>query len=249
MQDVDQLAKDLESPAEREAAKSALEKINDQAADPKVRDAAEQALQKMAARPGLAKDGKPAAIEMPDKGNSGEPKDSSAAKSAKGDAGAGSKKEGGSGRPGEVSKGSAKSGMGSPGGNAGRIGGDDNGPASPVDAKAALRPDDLQLELLKKRIDKLRQQLTPPVLKELKWTEQDREEFLRQLQADALYRMQRAKQGLETPPPPGSVQALLPAPGPRLIQRDPGDRGGQPPAAIPQPPPDMRLPAKIFQNK
>jgi hypothetical protein len=249
MQQVQHLVKDLDSPADRDAAKNALEKISGQAADPKVRDAAEEALQKMAARPGAAKGGNPAAMEMPDKGNSPDPKDASAAKNAKADSGAGSQKDaGGSGKPGEA-KGSAKTGTGSAGGNQGRIGGDENGPANPLDTKAALRPDDLQLEQLKKRIEKLRAQLTPPVLKELKWTEQDREEFLRQLQADALYRMSRAKAGKETPPPAGSIQALLPAPGPRLVGRDPSLGGGQPPAAVPQPPPDMRLPTKIFQNK
>ena len=208
----------------------------------------------MQAQPGNVKDGKPAEMNAtgPDgKGSPKDPKDNAAAKTAKNDSSAGTQKDGsGAGKSGDSKGQSKKPGVGTAGPqNRGNIGGDDLGAANPVDQKAASRPDELQLELLKKKLDKLRGELTPPVLKKLNWTEKDRDDFLRQLRDDALLRQARQKAGKESDPPPRSIEALLPSQGPRVIGPDNRERGGQSPTAVAEPPPDVRLATKMFQNK
>jgi hypothetical protein len=251
MGEVAELAKQLEDPGQREQAKKALEKISDQAVDPKVAKAADEALQKQEAQRGTLKDGKTGAINAPEsngKGNPNDPKDGGNAKTAKND-GNGQQKAG-AGKSGENPGQSKQSGTGTAGpNNRGKVGAEDDGPANPFDQKAARQANDLQLETLKKKIDKLRQQLTPPVLQKLNWTEKDREEFLSQLLADAVAREQRQKMaGADNQPAPASIQALMPGTGPRAIPRETGG-SGPPPAGVAEPPPQVREANKIFQNK
>jgi hypothetical protein len=255
--DVAKLQDQAKQLQDRDAAEKGLDNISKQADDPKVRDAARKALDDLKNQSGNAKDAGPpgsdASAKADGKGqgdNKGGKEGDSAAKGNHPEDGGGSTKGKGQGGIGDVAKGQPKkAGSGTPGGTANGNVGSDVQSGQPVDEAAARKAGELQLETLKKQIDELRKKLTPKVLAELKWTEKEREDYLDRLLADALLRLERAKKAKPGDlPPPGSLEALLPAA--RLTQNRQGNGGGDlPPDAAAEPPPEVRQAQKIFQNK
>jgi hypothetical protein len=254
--DVAKLQEQLNDPAQRDQAERGLEKVSQQAGDAKVRQAADKALEQAKGQAGQAKTGDAGAGQSAnkDRGQPANPKDggAGATKNAKApdDAGKG-KQDSGPGATSAKSAGmSKKPGSGNPGTtNQGSVGQDNIAQANPVDEAAARRAGNLQLESLKKQIDKLRDKLTPKVLERLNWTAEERDAFLQKMLADALLRQQQQnKVGAEKLPVPGSIQSLLPVDGPRLIGREPGGAGSVSTDRA-EAPPEVREAQRIFLNK
>jgi hypothetical protein len=260
MEDVAKLREMLNDPAQRDAVKKALEKISDQANDSKVSQAAEKALDESKAQPGQARPN-----DLPPPQSASQSGDKEAAKTSPGKDASGNSAKGGQPKPsadkGQEEKGggkappSAKDEAGKPAsGNfspqdGGTFNPGDPGNANPVDEAAARRAGELQLESLKKQIDKLRKELTPPVLEKLKWTEQDREKYLQRLLADALLRQQQQKVSGAKRPAPGSISKLLPGSGPRNLTNDPNAKDRPMLVDRPEAPPDVREALKLFERK
>jgi hypothetical protein len=252
LDDVAKLREQLSDSDLRELAEKALEKIKEQAQDPKVQQAAEKAIEEHKNDPAQAKKGGPETAGDKTPGTKSDPKDGGAAgaKSAKSDSGPSKSKDNGPGKTGGTAKSDPKKpGSGNFGkDNTGTVGEDDPGKASPVDDAAARRLGELQLETLKKQIDQLRKKFTPEVMKELKWTDAQREDFLKRMMADALLRAEKQKLTGEKLPPPGSIQGLLPGGGPRTL-----GGGNGPPGSVgesrPEAPPEVRETLRILQKK
>ena len=85
-------------------------------------------------------------------------------------------------------------------------------------------------------------------MKQLNWTEKDREDFLRKMLADALLRQQRQKLTGENLPAPGSLQSPLLGGGPRLLNANPANNPGQVTADRPEAPPEVREAQRIFRG-
>jgi collagen type III alpha len=259
--DVAKLQDLLKDPAQRDAAKKALERISEEASDARTAQAADKALDDLKGQPAQAKDNSSPAGKSSAQDNNKSPgksagaDDPGAATSKKGQAtaDAGTPKKGDN--PGKsdapAKNDPQKPATGNPGtANQGAVGPDDRDKANPIDEEAARRAGELQLESLKKQIDKLRDKLTPEVMKKLNWTEKEREDFLRQMLTAALVRQQKQRMAGEKLAPPGSLQGgLLPGNGPRSLQRDPRNNDGQVMIDRPEAPPEVREALKIFQRK
>src|SRR5262249_6905219 len=179
LDDVSQLREQLGDSAQRDLVEKALDRISEEARDPKVRQAAAKAVEEAKAQPGLAKGTQPpslqAVADSKAEGTPADPKEVGAGASKRPQDGgrAAKTKEGdGPGKPGPTAKSDPrKPGSGTPGtANQGRVGQDAPAAGTPVDEVAARRAGELQLELLKDQIDKLRQKITPEVMKRLNWT-------------------------------------------------------------------------------
>jgi hypothetical protein len=260
LQDVANLKEKLGDPQQGDAAQKGLEQVSDQAADAKVRQAADKALQeqqvKQQNQSAQAKPAQPKqeAVLSQDKAG-GQPKDlkegdAGSAKAGKTDTPPGTKKGSASeGKNTETADGKAKkSSSGSPGAkNQGTVGLDDPKEAMKANADAAARAGELQLENLKKQIDKLRDKLTPKVLQELGWTEKEREDFLRKALEDAILRHKLAEKGVKNQVPlPGSLQALMPGTGPRVISGGKDVHDSANPTQTYEAPPEVREAQRIF---
>jgi hypothetical protein len=258
LNDVAKLTEQLGDPKQGGDAEKGLENIKDQAADPKVSQAAAKALQaardKQAAQPAQVKPGSQDVAQGADK-NQGQPPDAkegpaSAAKAGqpndpagkqKGSAKEGSNKETANAKP----KKSGSSGSAGTSG-LGKFGSDD--PSNPAKAltDADKHAGDLQLESLKKQIDELRKKFTPEVKKDLGWDDRKVEEFLRQAMADAMLRAKMKDK--DKLPLPGSVKSLLPSAGPRVIVGDPDAVNPSTMTQTYEPPPEVREAQRIFLN-
>jgi len=260
LDDVNKLREQLGDPALRELAQKALERISEEANDAKVGQAADKALDAAKGQPAPAKDSGPQTRTSASKGSDNTPTKSAgpadanpaAGKNTQPKADATASKEGdGTGKTGPTAKSDpSRPGAGNFGTeHQGTVGQDEPANANPIDEAAARRAGELQLESLKKQIDKLRDKLTPEVLKKLNWTEKEREQFLRKMLADALLRQQQQNIAGEKLPAPGSIQGLLPAAGPRSLQHDPRDKSGEVANDHPSAPPEVREALKLLQSK
>jgi hypothetical protein len=257
--DVSQLQEELADPARRQDAVKGLEKIADQATESNVSQAAQKALQKAEQDNRAAKSAEtqnPPAGQSADKATpaeangkdgqsasaKGNPSPSSAPNQNKdGDDAAKNANAGGKTNPRKSDSGT--SGLDKSGGS-----GQEMLPPDDPSLKGDQRREgDLQLETLKKQIEKLRDQLTPKVMKDLNWTDKDKEQFLQSMMKDALLRQEMQKAKGEKLPPPGSNQSLLPATGPRLL-REPGNNSGNNVADRPEAPPEVREAQSIFNG-
>lgn len=250
----------LKDPAQRDKAAKALENIGDQAGDARVQTAAEKALDDAKAQQGQPADqGK-----LPDKTSAnsagkgpGDPTELKGNDPNLGKAGDATsdpgqpKADGGKGQVGPTGKNDdGKSVAANPDlARGGSSGADDPANRQPADERFNRLADELQLENLKKQVDKLRDKFTPKVMEKLNWTEQDREAFLRNMMADALKRQQRQKAAVDAPPVPGSLSPLLPGTGPRNLQADRTPDSGSVTADRPLAPPEVREAQKLYQKK
>jgi hypothetical protein len=263
LEDVAKLKEQLGDLNQNAEATSGLEKIGKEATDPKVQQAAKQALEDAKATQdqltaGTKPAGQPGSKDVPqgtgkDEGQSvtkeGTP---GGAKAAKPDSPAGTQKgSGGQGKNTDNAKGKAKQpGSGTPGtNNQGTVGIDDPAGADKVNASAGARAGDLLLENLKKDIDKLREKFSPKVMQRLGWTDQQREEFLRKLLTDAMLReQQKVPGGKDKLPLAPAIKSLLPSTGPRQIASDADVNNQANPTQNYEAPPEVLEAQRIFLN-
>jgi hypothetical protein len=263
LEDVAKLKDQLGDLNQSGEAKSGLEKIGQEAADPKVQQAAKQALEDAKVKQDqLAAGTKPAAQPSSKDVPQGSGKDGGqtatkegapgGAKAGKPDSPPGTQKgSGGQGKNSENPKGQAKKpGSGSPGANnQGTVGLDDPAGADKVDASASSRAGQMVLENLKKDIDKLREKFSPKVMQRLGWTDDQREEFLHKLLTDALLREKlKLIGGKDKPALAPAIKSLLPSTGPRQIVSDADVNNQANPMQNYGAPPELVETQRIFLN-
>lgn len=254
--DVAKLEKQLQRPEQREGAAQELDRIRRQAQDPNVQRAADKALKDAGesernetgkARP-EQKPGSQVAKTQPKDSARGPKSDAGEAKGGgdkqvKDDAGKG--KGDGGGKQVADGKGTTKRGTrpssGTPG--QGSSGFQDEVNPNPVDADAARRAGDLQLEDLRKK-------LTPEMLGKLNWSKKDAERFLAEARSYQQWlRRQERRAADADPPQPAKGPGQLGSVAPRAVNQGPGATRDPLDLGQALPPPEFRRAQQNFTGK